>query len=124
MIAADTSSLSALFRGDDGADVELLDRALDQGIVVLPPVVLTEILSYPALDPEVADLIRHLALLETHPGFWERAARLRGGILMRGLRARLADTLISQNCLDHEVPLITRDRDFRHFAEHSGLVLL
>ena len=124
MIAADSSSLSALFRGDDGPDVELLDQALDQGIVVLPPVVLTEILSYPALDPGGADLIRDLSLLETHPGFWERAARLRAGILVLGLRARLADTLISQSCLDHEVPLITRDRDFRHFAEHSRLVLL
>ena len=75
MIATDSSSLSALFRGDDGPDVELLDQALDQGIVVLPPVVLTEILSYPALDSGVADLMRDLSLLETHPGFWERAAR-------------------------------------------------
>jgi hypothetical protein len=124
VIAVDSSSLSALFRGDDGPDVDLLDQALERGIVVLPPVVLTEMLSYPALEPEVADLVRDLSVLETHRGFWERAARLRAGILVPGLRARLADTLISQSCLDHEVPLITRDRDFRHFADHSGLVLL
>ena len=124
MIAVDSSSLSALFRGDDGPDVDLLDQALERGIVVLPPVVLTEMLSYPALDSEVADLVRDLSVLETHRGFWERAARLRAGILVLGLRARLADTLISQSCLDHEVPLITRDRDFRHLADHSGLVLL
>lgn len=35
VIAADSSSLSALLRGNDGPDVELLDQALDPGIVVL-----------------------------------------------------------------------------------------
>jgi len=31
----------------------------------------------------------------------------------------LADTLIAQICIDHDVPLITRDKDFRHFAKHG-----
>jgi predicted nucleic acid-binding protein len=35
--------------------------------------------------------------------------------------ARLADALIAQLCLDHGVHLITRDRDFRAFAEAAGL---
>jgi predicted nucleic acid-binding protein len=34
----------------------------------------------------------------------------------------LADTLIAQACLDHEVPLVTRDPDFRHFRT-AGLRL-
>lgn len=124
MIAADSSSLIALFRGDGGPDVQLLDRALDQAIVVLPPVVVTEILSFPPLKEEVARLVRALTVLEVLPGFWQRAARIRARILARGLRARLADTLIAQSCLDHGVPLITRDRDFQHFADHADLTLL
>jgi predicted nucleic acid-binding protein len=36
---------------------------------------------------------------------------------------RLADTLIAQSCIDHHVPLITRDVDFRHFAKLGMLVL-
>ena len=124
MIAADSSSLIALFRGDDGPDVQLLDRALHQGIVVLPPVVLAEMLSYPALDEEIAGLIRALSVLEIHPGFWERTAAIRARVLTLGLRARLADSLIAQSCVDHGVPLITRDDDFQHFADHAGLILL
>jgi predicted nucleic acid-binding protein len=39
-------------------------------------------------------------------------------------KAKLADTLIAQLCIDHEVPLITRDRDFSHFQKFCGLKLL
>ena len=124
MIAADSSSLVALLRGDTGSDVQLLDRALGEGIVVLPPVVLVEVLSYPALDEGVADLVRALPVLDIHRGFWERAAVIRGRLLALGLRARLANSLIAQSCLDHRVPLVTRDRDFQHFADHAGLTLL
>jgi predicted nucleic acid-binding protein len=35
----------------------------------------------------------------------------------------LGDALIAQSCIDHDVPLITRDTDFRHFAKHCGLKL-
>ncbi len=41
----------------------------------------------------------------------------------KGLRAKIADTLIAQSCIDHDVALITRDGDFRHFAKHCGLKL-
>jgi hypothetical protein len=30
---------------------------------------------------------------------------------------------IAQSCIDADVKLITRDRDFRHFATHCGLKL-
>jgi predicted nucleic acid-binding protein len=40
------------------------------------------------------------------------------------LKAKLADTLIAQLCIDHEVPLITRDRDISHFQKFCGLKLL
>ncbi len=123
MIAVDTSSLIAFLGGDTGADVEALDKALELRQVALPPVVLTEILSAPRLDRRVVKLVRELPLLDTLPGFWERAAVTRSRILSRRLRARLADTLISQSCVDHEAALITRDSDFGHFAEHAGLRL-
>lgn len=123
MIAVDTSSLIAFLVGSEGNDVEAVDSALEQQQVVLPPVVLTEILSDPKLDPAVERLILELPILETRPGFWERAGRTRALVLSHGLRARLADTLIAQFCLDHDTPLITRDSDFRHFAKHAGLLL-
>jgi len=35
----------------------------------------------------------------------------------------MADTLICQSCLDHSVPLLTRDADFRNFVQYAGLKL-
>jgi predicted nucleic acid-binding protein len=124
MIAIDTSSLIAYLRGETGSDVESVDDAFRLNQAVLPPVVITEILSDPKLDPGVARLIRELPVLEIHLGYWERAAKTRARILSNRLRARLADTLITQSCLDHETPLVTRDADFRHFAAHAGLILV
>ncbi len=40
MIAADTSSLVAYYRGDKGVDVEKIASAMATGELVLPPVVL------------------------------------------------------------------------------------
>ena len=40
MIAADTSTWIAFLQGDKGADIELLDLALRDQQVVMPPVVL------------------------------------------------------------------------------------
>ncbi|WP_371454829.1 PIN domain-containing protein [Brevundimonas sp. LM2] len=52
-----------------------------------------------------------------------RAAATRRTVLSRRLKARFADSLIAQLCLDHDAALITRDGDFRHFATHCGLRL-
>ncbi len=124
MIALDTSSLIAYLEGAEGADVNAVRETLILCIGVLPPVVLTELLSSPTADEDTKVLIGQLPLLQVTPGYWERAARLRAGILAKGLRANLADTLICQSCLDHDLPLVTRDRDFRHFVVHGGLTLM
>ena len=121
MIAVDTSSWSAFLEGKHGADVEALEQALEHGNVVLPPVVLTELLSSPRLTEDAAKLFAGVPLLEIGSGYWERAGRLRAKVLSKGLRARLADTLIAQSCIDHRVPLVTRDDDFRHFSQLGGL---
>jgi hypothetical protein len=92
--------------------------------VCLPPVVLSELLSDPRLPARVGALLLELPLLDVLDGYWERAGRLRATVLAARRRARLADTLIAQSCLDHDVPLIALDRDFRHFAAVSNLELI
>ena len=124
MIAVDTSSWSAYLAGESGADVANVERALARGHVVLPPVVLCELLSSPTLPAEAAKLFAQVPVLELSDGYWERAGRLRAQVLARGLRARLADTLIAVSCVDHHVPLVTRDSDFRHFVRIGGLELV
>jgi predicted nucleic acid-binding protein len=123
VIAADTSSLIAYFAGAEGHDVTLLDIALSQGTLNLPPVVLTEVLSSPTSRAQLEPILSLWPMLPISEGYWQRAAATRGLVLAKGLRARIPDALIAQSCIDHSVPLITRDEDFRHFAKHCGLKL-
>lgn len=123
MIAADTSTIIAFIQGDAGADVEQFDAALASGAIAISPVALTELLSEPHLPQRHETFIRSLPLLEILDGYWIRAAKSRATILSHALRARLPDTLIAQSALDHDVALIARDGNFRHFAKHCGLKL-
>jgi predicted nucleic acid-binding protein len=125
MIAIDSSSWIAFFSESEpaGDDTALVESALADHQACLPPVVLTELLSDPKLPRTVAALLCQLPLLDADPGFWERAGRLRARLVARRRRARLADTLISQSCIDHDVRLVTRDDDFRPFARLGGLRL-
>ena len=124
MIALDTSSLVAYLGGASGDDVEMVATALGHRQAVLPPAVLTEILSDPKLSSEARSALLDLPLLDPMAGYWGRAGLLRAAILSKGRKARVADALIAQSCLDASVPLVTRDADFRHFARAAGLVLI
>ena len=124
MIAADTSTWIAFFEGGYGDDVQLLDRALAERQVVMAPVVLTELLSDPKLPPAVAETLSEVPAIEIAPGYWQRAGALRARVLAKRRKARLGDALIAQSCIDGGVPLLTRDRDFRTFADTAGLDLL
>lgn len=124
MITADTSTWVAFLNGTMGDDVLLLKKSLQDHQLLLLPVVLTELLSDPKLPPDIAASLNDLPLVDLEPGFWHRAATLRAKVLAKRRRARLADSLIAQLCLDANIPLITRDRDFRAFAQSSNLLLL
>jgi len=123
MVAVDTSTLIAFIQGQSGIDVDELDHGLAARTVALPPVVITEILSEPTLPETYRALVLRLPVVDITNGYWIRTADTRAIILTQKLRARLPDALIALSCIDHDVPLITRDRDFRHFAKHCGLRL-
>lgn len=125
MIAIDSSSWIAFFSGSEPGedDVEIVSSALADHQACLPPVVLTELLSDPKLPRTVAALLLALPRLDPRPGYWHRAGLLRAKLLRSRQRARLADTLIAQSCIDHGVRLVTRDADFRPFARLGGLRL-
>jgi predicted nucleic acid-binding protein len=85
---------------------------------------LAELLSDPKLSAKTAALFRALPQLPVTDGYWERVGALRADVIAQGRKARLADALIAQSCLDHEVPLITRDADFRNFSRVRDLQLV
>jgi predicted nucleic acid-binding protein len=123
LIALDTSSLVHYLAGSTGKDVGAVDEALSHSQACLPPVVLSEVLSDPKLPQRLEDALLRIPVLSLGPGYWERAGRLRALVIKGGHKAKLADTLIAQVCLDHEVPLVTRDSDFRHFGA-AGLRII
>jgi len=124
MIAADSSTWVAFLRNQSGDDVRAFEGALRDEVLVMPPLVLSELLSSPAMEPKIEDLLRGVPLLETTEGYWDRAGLLRRSVLKQGARARAADCLIAQSCLDHRTALITRDKDFESLARHSKLIVV
>jgi predicted nucleic acid-binding protein len=119
MIAADTSAMVAYLKGQPGGD--RLTGLIKSRELVLPPIAPMEVLSSPVLDEPGARNVIGLPILEILPGYWERAGRLRAALLRNGLKAGIADPLIAQSCINHDVPLITLDRDFRHYVRFGGL---
>jgi len=121
VIAADTSTWVAFLEGSRGADTQLLDQALEDRQVLMVPAVLTELLSDPKLPSAVTESLSELPLIQIDHGYWLRAGALRSKVLAKRRKARLGDALIAQSCIDRGIPLVTRDRDFRAFADAAGI---
>jgi len=124
MVAADTSTWIAFFEIAPGQDTELLERAIRDRQALMIPAVLTELLSDPLLDAADAQTIAEVPIIDLEAGYWNRAGLLRAKVLSKRRKARLADALIAQACLDRNIPLLTRDQDFRALAEVSQLNLI
>jgi hypothetical protein len=124
VVCADTNCVIAYLAGDKGADVDFLDKLFVRRAVAFAPVVVAELLSDPGLPRAAENLIASFPRLAPGDGYWERAGKLRAELARHGYAARLADTLIAQSCIDHKVPLLTRDKGFQRFAKVAGLKLL
>src|SRR5437899_1388281 len=109
MIAADTSVLIDYFQGKKTIQTEKLDELLSYHSLILPSVVLVEILSDSLLPKKFIEKMLELPILEPTENFWQRAGINRSKLISKKLKARLADTLIAQSCIDYQTPLITSD---------------
>jgi predicted nucleic acid-binding protein len=124
LFCADTSCWIPYLEGESGSDVELIAAHLRDHTLVMSPVVLAELLSDPLRSVGVRKALLDIPALELNSGFWERAGLTRADLVRRKMKPKLADTLIAQVCIDHKLPLHTRDTDFRPFAKHAGLQLV
>jgi predicted nucleic acid-binding protein len=124
MIAADTSTWIAFLEGAPGHDTQLLDQTLADRRVLMIPAVFTELLSDPLLSSAVAESLMDVPMIDFEPGYWQRAGLLRAKVLSKRRKARLGDALIAQTCIDRKIPLLTRDTDFRAFADAARLSLV
>ena len=124
MIAADTSSLINYLGGAATPDRPKVRAALEAQELCLPPPVISELLSGAPRAPGLDELLLHAPLMTLEAGFWTRAGDNRHVLLAKGLKAKLADALVAQCCIDAGVALIATDDDFRHFARWCGLKLV
>lgn len=122
-IAVDSSSMIAYFQGQKGRDVDAIVEFLEESRIIIPPVVLCELLSDPKLPKAVAHNLNAFPTLEITKDYWQRVASLRSKLIAKKMKARLADSMIAQICVDHKVKLITRDKDFKNFKKYSDLEL-
>ena len=122
MIAVDTSVLIDWLDQIPRPETQRVDGFVQSGEGVVAAVTITELLSDPrgvrALDPVLVSF----PVLEIGDGYWERAGILRSKVRASGRKAALGDALIAQACIDADVPLLTRDADFKAF-EKLGLKL-
>ena len=93
MTCADTSSVVAYMQGEQGSDVELVDRALADCSLVLAPVSVSELFSDPLLTPSLEKFILGIQQLEIKAGYWERAGKLRAKLMRRRYPPRLRTRL-------------------------------
>lgn len=63
-------------------------------------------------------------MIDAAPGYWQRAGLLRAKVLSMHRKARLGDALMAQTCIDRGIALLTRDKNFRAFADAAGLHLV
>lgn len=112
-----------------GRTVPTLEEALAQGVVILPPLVLAELVSgaqQPQQRAVIEDLLEDLPLHETPPGHWIRVGELRRDLRRQGVSLSIPDAHVAQCALDRDALLLSRDTVFARVARlaplrvHSG----
>ena len=102
----------------------LLDDALQQGSVVLPPIVAAELVSgaHKASEREqLIEFLRQLPLHETPREHWVNVGELRRRCREKGLSVSTPDAHVAQCALDREALLLSTDDIFVKIARYARL---
>lgn len=100
--------------------------ALEDGTIILPPLVVAELISGSETSKEratVGELLQDAPLQATPLAHWFAVGELRRMLRAKGLKVTIPDAHIAQCALDRDALLITRDAIFRHIARHCPLRL-
>lgn len=122
-LIVDTSAWIDFFAG---RPVPLLEDALALGTVVLPPIVVSALVSGARKEADrtaLVDLLEDLAIQETSRGHWVRVGELRQKMIEAGHAISTPDAHVAQCALDRDAPLLSRDRAFVRIARHAPLRL-
>jgi len=120
-VVVDTSVWIEFFGGRSSRHLE---EALAQGVVVLPPLVVAELISgarRPRDRAAIVDLIEELTVHETPLDHWVRVGDLRRRLRERGIAVSSPDAHVAQCALDRDAVLLSRDSIFPRIARLSRL---
>jgi tRNA(fMet)-specific endonuclease VapC len=124
-LVIDTSSWIDYF--GSGLRSEIIEDALKEGRVYLPPLVAAELSSGALGKKERASLesfLQDLPLCQTPFDHWVRVGRLRQKLLAAGETLSTPDAHVAQCALDLEGVLLSEDRLFSRIARVAGLRLV
>ncbi|MDQ3036105.1 MAG: PIN domain-containing protein [Myxococcota bacterium] len=124
LVVVDTSIWIDFFRG---VPLSELETALGHALVVVPPIVVSELLSAPLSTRRRADLealLRDLPLCDISFDHWSRVGALRARLRKRGISMSTPDAHVAQCAIDADAALWTRDAIFSSVARLAGLRLL
>jgi hypothetical protein len=120
-VVADTSVWVDFFAG---RPVSGLEQALRQGLVVVPPIVVAELISgarRPRDRAAILGLVEELPVHETPTEHWVRVGDLRRRLASRGVSISTPDAHVAQCALERDALLLSRDAIFARVAEASNL---
>lgn len=121
IVTADSSVMIDYFKGINSKETKLVYEMIEEKSLTLPPMVISELLSNHNLDDVAIETISVMPTLDVQDGFWIRSGLSRAKILSKKLKARMLDVQIAQICIDNDVAIVTKDKDFRHFKKYLGL---
>jgi len=109
-----------------GRSVPPLEEALSQGLVVLAPLVVAELIAGARHSRErlaLRELLERFALQETPLDHWIRVGEWRRALKDKGLSVSTPDAHVAQCALDRGALLLSRDTVFARIARVSSLRL-
>jgi predicted nucleic acid-binding protein len=126
VVLVDSSVWIDYFNGTENAATTKLDELLSSTIVVVGDLILAEVLQGFKSDTDhrtAQSLLLDLDLREL--GGIEMAKKVADyfrALRKRGITVRkTVDCFIAVYCIEHDMPLLYRDRDFEPFAKHLAL---
>jgi predicted nucleic acid-binding protein len=126
MILVDSSVWIDYFRGVASPETDRLDRLLEEELVAIGDLILTEVLQGFDRDRDFNRAQKFLTAL-TIVELGGKEIALRAAKNYRKLRAlgvtprKTIDTIIATRCIESDLPLLYSDRDFNPFVERLGL---
>ena len=126
MILVDSSVWIDYFRGVASPETDRLDELLDEELIAIGDLILTEVLQGFDRDRDFNRAQKFLTTL-TIIELGGKEIALRAAKNYRKLRGlgvtprKTIDTIIATRCIESDLPLLYSDRDFDPFVERLGL---